>query len=484
MEYKPVTAVWEITMGCNMRCKHCGSACTTPLPDELTTDEALALCGDLGKLGFQWITLSGGEPFTRPDWHVIAEGLHQNGVIANVISNGWLVTEKIVKLAADAHVNTVAVSIDGTRETHDLIRKPGSFDRIMVALDLMRNGGVHRAAITTVNNKNLAELPLILKILEDKGVETWQLQLGLPMGTMALNRELVADTGCVDAIIAFAHAHYDKTPVDIQLADCIGYYNAKEMEVRRKGKIEEGYDWQGCGAGKTGMGILHNGDIVGCTSIRKKEFIEGSIKKRSIIDIWNDPDSFEWNRDLKKDDLSGFCGRCKYGSVCLGGCGNTRLVMSDSILGENKYCSYSHAFSIAEARFASITETKDLAARARVFIDKGNHQLAESLLRRGLEIAPGDRELLGLFGYASYRLENYAQAKAANEAMLASDATDPYANKGMGLTLCKMDRLEEGVAYLRKAIDLADENFMGPVFRPGARAYGKRQKGRSDRRSR
>ena len=63
-------------------------------------------------------------------------------------------------------------------------------------------------------------------------------------------------------------------------------------------------------------------------SIRKKEFIEGSIKKRSIIDIWNDPDSFEWNRDLKKDDLSGFCGRCKYGSVCLGGCGNTRLVMS------------------------------------------------------------------------------------------------------------------------------------------------------------
>ena len=111
----------------------------------------------------------------------------------------------------------------------------------MVALDLMRNGGVHRAAITTVNNKNLAELPLILKSWRTKGSRPGNFSWVFPWATiMALNRELVADTGCVDAIIAFAHAHYDKTPVDIQLADCIGYYNAKEMEVRRKGKNRGG----------------------------------------------------------------------------------------------------------------------------------------------------------------------------------------------------------------------------------------------------
>jgi MoaA/NifB/PqqE/SkfB family radical SAM enzyme len=39
---KLTTAVWEITMGCNMRCKHCGSSCAEALPDELNTSEYIS----------------------------------------------------------------------------------------------------------------------------------------------------------------------------------------------------------------------------------------------------------------------------------------------------------------------------------------------------------------------------------------------------------------------------------------------------------
>ena len=61
---KLTTAVWEITMGCNMRCKHCGSSCAEALPDELNTSEALEVCDQLKDLGLKVITLSGGEPTT------------------------------------------------------------------------------------------------------------------------------------------------------------------------------------------------------------------------------------------------------------------------------------------------------------------------------------------------------------------------------------------------------------------------------------
>ena len=79
---KLTTAVWEITMGCNMRCKHCGSSCAEALPDELNTSEALEVCDQLKDLGLKVITLSGGEPTTRSDWHIIAKrfsilGRHQ-----------------------------------------------------------------------------------------------------------------------------------------------------------------------------------------------------------------------------------------------------------------------------------------------------------------------------------------------------------------------------------------------------------------------
>ena len=54
---KLTTAVWEITMGCNMRCKHCGSSCAEALPDELITSEALEVCDQLKDLGLNMSTL-------------------------------------------------------------------------------------------------------------------------------------------------------------------------------------------------------------------------------------------------------------------------------------------------------------------------------------------------------------------------------------------------------------------------------------------
>lgn len=464
MDYKPVTAVWEITMGCNMRCKHCGSACKSALPDELTRDEALCLCDDLGRMGFKWITLSGGEPTTRPDWYQIAARLHQNGIIPNMITNGWLIEEEIIEKAVVAQINTIAISLDGLRETHDSIRRNGSFDKIMSAFDLMKEASIHYSAITTINRKNIFELPELLQILEEKNVEGWQLQLGLPMGTMAQNRELVADPGCVDMIIEFAHAKYKATTVDIQLADCIGYYNAKELEVRQKGDTQNGYAWQGCGAGKTSMGILHNGEIVGCTSLREKEFIEGSIRKTSVQEIWNNPDSFRWNRNLKKENLSGFCSLCKYGRYCLGGCGNTRLTMSGSIYGENRYCSYHCVISKAEVQFVKNTSVDTVAKRAQLFISNKNFQLAESILRLGLIQDGNNLELLGLYGYVSYMLENFDNAKNANEKILTINSNDPFANKGMGLSLCKLERTKEGILFLQKAIKFANEDFMDPYY--------------------
>ena len=54
-------------MACNMRCKHCGSSCTDALPGELTTLEAFKFIDMCKDIGLKWISLSGGEPFVRPD---------------------------------------------------------------------------------------------------------------------------------------------------------------------------------------------------------------------------------------------------------------------------------------------------------------------------------------------------------------------------------------------------------------------------------
>lgn len=404
MNYMPITAVWEVTMGCNMRCKHCGSSCESSLPDELTTKEALKLCDDLGKLGFQWITLSGGEPTTRKDWDLIAKRLKENNIIPNIITNAWLLDESTVIKAKNAGVNTIAISMDGLESTHDFIRKKGSFQRDMKAIDLIVQNGMSCSIITTINNVNINELEELKKIFVEKKISAWQLQLGLPMGNMLKNKQLVAEPFHVDQVIDFAYKTMLEDKIRIHLADCMGYFNIKEVEVRKHTLKLEEYPWNGCGAGKSVVGILYNGDITACTSIRNKEFIAGNIRERSIKDIWEDPNSFTWNREMKKEKLEGLCGKCKYGERCHGGCTNSRLTHGGNIYAENKYCSYNFALSKAKNQFDSIEDSSQLYASSKKYIENGNFQLAELALSRALEIDSSNGEIDELYKYVKERL--------------------------------------------------------------------------------
>ena len=88
-----------------------------------------------------------------------------------MISNGWLISEEIADRAEKAGINTIAISIDGLEETHDFIRKEGSFNRIMHAFDILKTRNIRCAAITTINNRNITELPQLRDILIEKELE-------------------------------------------------------------------------------------------------------------------------------------------------------------------------------------------------------------------------------------------------------------------------------------------------------------------------
>lgn len=463
MGYKAVSAVWEVTMGCNMRCKHCGSSCENPAKDELTTEEALNLCDDLGRLGLEFVTLSGGEPTTRKDWPLIAKGLRKNNIIPTMITNGWLLNEEIIDKAIDSRVNTIAISIDGIRDTHDFMRREGSFDRDIKALELMKRKGMRSSVITTINKKNLDELEDLKKLFMEKGVSSWQLQFGLPMGNLHNNSELVINPDDINRIIDFAYENKDNGIMRIDLADCMGYYNLKEIEVRKTAHGAASL-WNGCNAGKYTMGILCNGDILGCTSIRNREFIEGNIRKRSIIDIWNDPNNFKWSRDMKKVKLKGTCSKCRYGNVCLGGCANTRLCMNGDVYSENKYCSYNLIIDNKRKDIERVNDANLLYETALEMAEKKQFQIAELLIDRAITLGKNDRNTLALNGFVNYMLENYEESMIINNKLLEKDSSDVYANKGLGLNLCKLGDLENGFIYLEKAVELSNENDMDPYY--------------------
>ncbi len=342
MNNQPLCCIWEITMACNLRCGHCGSSCADALEGELSTEEALGLCNQLAEMNLQWVTLSGGEPFMRKDWPLLVKKLSDSGMAVHMTTNAQMIDEEVVFRLKESGVSQIAISIDGTREVHDSIRKKGCYDQCEHAFRLLAEAGIEAGAVTTVMKKNMDILPQMREELNRMGAKTWQLQIGVPMGNLKEHPDWVIHPNEVERIVDIAYEENTQGNLKVMLADCIGYYSRKETIARQS--IHEPFGtvpvWNGCNAGIHSFGILHNGDVVGCTSMRNNPYIEGNIRNRSLWEIWEDADSFAWNRKFSAGSLKGFCRECIYALKCRGGCSNMRLSFQGTLQSENEYCLY------------------------------------------------------------------------------------------------------------------------------------------------
>lgn len=383
MQYRPITCVWEVTMGCNMRCKHCGSSCKTALPGELSTIEALKLVDDLAKLGLSWVTLSGGEPLTRKDLPQIIQRLNQKGVKANIITNGWELNKKMANILKNSGISTVAISIDGPKEVHDKIRRPQAFERAKSAFKILDELGIYAASITTISKENINNLEELKNDLIGMGVKLWQVQLGLPMGNFKHQNNWLLDPSQMEEILDFCLKTSLEGKIAIHPADCIGYYDSRSNLIA---KINKSGSWSGCNAGIRSFGILHNGDILGCTSIRDRSFIEGNILQRNLEDIWNDPKSFSWRRNFSRHNLAGDCSTCRHADECLGGCPNTRLTTKGSVYSENLFCSFNNKIKKFKSKLKSINDENYLNLKAINCLKSGSYQQASLILEKSLSL--------------------------------------------------------------------------------------------------
>ncbi len=334
IKYIPYQVVWETTLDCNLNCLHCGSKAGAARKNELTLEEGLKLIRDLKKIGAREICFMGGEPLVRKNWYELAKEVKKQGMEFLIITNAYGVNNDVMKKLISLNPYVVSTSLDGgTAETHDHIRgKKGSFDKVMELLDLSTKAKIPTTIITTVSKINVHELPLIKDIILNRFI-AWQIQVATPHGRFlkkfALSKEEFYNLG---KYIASLQKQYSKKELPVIGAHGLGYHS---KIIPCLGLYPE---FRGCQAGLTILSIMSNGDVVGCLA-SQDEYIEGNIRKRSIIDIWNDPKSFSYNRKWKKEFLGENCKDCKHGEVCRGGC----IGMSIGLDGKpfnNSYCFY------------------------------------------------------------------------------------------------------------------------------------------------
>lgn len=326
MKYQLECAIWEFTLECNLRCSHCGSSAGNARLDELNTNECFKLCEELAELGCEEVALMGGEPFLRKDWLSVAQCIKDLGMNVNIVSNGVFLDQYIDKISRlDPQV--IGISIDGMQEIHDLIRGNGTWEKSVKTIELLRRHEIQTTIITTVSKLNLRDLPLIKDFILKKGIN-WQIQTAMPFGNFKKEQMLSKDEFYESAkFIANQRKKNSFDDLPVVGAHCYGYYS----------EIFPVSEWGGCWAGIYSIGITSNGGILGCLSMGNDCFIEGNVRNESLIDIWENPNNFAYNRKFDKSKLGPNCKDCEFGIPCKGGCNSVSFILT-SMFHNNPYC--------------------------------------------------------------------------------------------------------------------------------------------------
>ena len=339
-DYRPVKCVYEATLACNMRCRHCGSAAGGPRPDELDTDEAVSLLEQLAELGCRKLVISGGEPTLRPDWPTLVERAAATGMRTGLFTNGVSFDRQRARTARDSGAAAVGFSVDGIGETHDRVRnRPGHFEEILAAMECAAAEGLPFSVVTHVNRLNIDQLSRIESLLRERGSFAWQLQPAIEMGSLRSNPELAIRPADMLRICAEAASFSLESELRIAVADTIGYYGPEEA-ILRSGCGLDGFN--GCGAGTSVIGIESNGNVKGCLSIEPghagDDYVEGNVRDEPLEVIWNRPGAFFYNRDWSPDQLGGFCRACEHAERCRGGCRSMMTASGEGV--ENPFCAH------------------------------------------------------------------------------------------------------------------------------------------------
>ena len=336
--YKPLLAVWELTLRCDLACRHCGSRAGRARPDELTTAECLDLVDQLAELGTREVAIIGGEAYLREDWLEIVAAIRRRGMLPTMTTGGRGLTRERAEAVARAGLHSASVSVDGEEETHDRLRGvQGSHRAALEAIANLRAAGVPVAANTQINRLSMPELPAVFERLAVAGIRSWQIQLTVAMGRAVDEPDVLLqpyDLVALFPMLADLVHRAQQAGVDLVAGNNIGYFGPYEKVLR--GRTRKGHSC-GCGAGRITLGIEADGTIKGCPSLSTREWSGGSVRETKLRDIWERATPLRYTRDRTRDDLWGYCATCYYADECRAGCTWTGDVLFGRP-GNNPYC--------------------------------------------------------------------------------------------------------------------------------------------------
>jgi len=328
MIQRPVLSIqWHVTVKCDQRCSHCYVYDERTYERERTGELSLRDCrrviddyaatlrrwGALGDIGF-----SGGDPLLREDFFDILAYAQKRGFgDMGVLGNPYHLDARTARQLRETGVSAYQISVDGMRETHDRIRKRGSFAASLKAFEVLKAAGIETLMMFTLTPENKDDLIEVIRLADEIGVDGFTFARVSAVGEAARGANPITASEYREIYLR-AVGEYERlrkrgSRTSFMLKDHLWAPLFVETgRVPDVAALRNRRDALPCGMGEAHLTILADGTVLPC---RRLPLPVGRVPQQALADIWLNSKLLNQLRNQKRYRK---CGLCAYADHCMG----------------------------------------------------------------------------------------------------------------------------------------------------------------------
>jgi radical SAM protein with 4Fe4S-binding SPASM domain len=269
---------------------------------ELTFEEHCGLLDELVDAGCLWVLYTGGEIFARKDFLEIYTYAKKKGFLITLFTNGTLVTEKIADYLVEWPPFAIEITLYGrTRETYEALTAiPGSYDRCLRGIKLLRERGLPLKLKTVATSINKHEISAMREFAEEElGVE------------FKCDGQINPRIDCSQSPLAVRLTPEEVVALDMHSPKGAGEYRRlAQRDLENPPNLAQNDSVYFCGGGMNGFAINAYGEMGICVISQQETF---DVRRDGLMPAWEH--SLREVRTRKRTRVTK-CVKCRIQSLC------------------------------------------------------------------------------------------------------------------------------------------------------------------------
>lgn len=312
----PETVHLSITSRCNVDCPFCYE---NKRRKEMDTNQILKLIDELSSLKVFQLAIGGGEPLLRGDLIRIIQYCNDRNIVPNLISNGSLLTEPLVR-GLRGRVGQINISFNEYLE--------GKGINTLNVIRLLTEHHIKTGINLLVTHKNIRYIGRSISDLANLPVEDIVILRPKPTRDKEWFHENKLTRKDMEVLKGILEVHEGRARVDCSLV-CL--MRQVPPDLLRHNAV------YGCTAGIRFCTIKSNGGVFPCSFFDAEEYCAGNVLEERFKEIWRESAIFKRFRTMN-NKIQGACRGCNVRDYCKG-CRRIALEESGNFYSQETICS-------------------------------------------------------------------------------------------------------------------------------------------------